>query len=351
MATLANFPMVSQLSGITSNGLPSLNAEFDCVPSSIGAAILWYQGKSQWNSQINPNSIKDAAYSQGYTGGTSAEAYIPFCKSLGFNLSSINGNPSQLVTEAHSQIKAGHPVIFTRDDPYSTNPNYTHVCVFYDEGNGWLAALDPYIASRVQLTDSQWEAKLRFNQIWVLTQINGGNTLLQLSDPMGQHFSEVDATRWHCKDTNVDVAYAHLSFYRQNGGVFRLPLTGEINLAQYPGTALQIYEAAIAAYDPANVFKQRPEGSGPVYLLKLNIAPAQQIIAKPLLAALTEQVTSLQNELSTAKAQAANYETQISELQNELAGKPDTAPLEAKITAYQQALATIENALLSLKGN
>jgi hypothetical protein len=161
--------------------------------------------------------------------------------------------------------------------------------------------------------------------------INQGDLqLLQLSDPMGKFFvdkSAPNAPRWHCVHTNVDIAYAHLSFYRKYEGIFGLPLTGEIYLASLPGTAIQVYERVIAIYDPKKTV-DNPPGAGSVYLLHIDSGVGQEIVAKPL-------VTELNNQIAALKAQ--------------IASNPDVTALQSKLAALQAGLHTLENSIISLE--
>lgn len=160
-------------------------------------------------------------------------------------------------------------------------------------------------------------------------------SMLSLTDPIGQHFIEQASGRWHCKETDVDLVYALLSFYRMYGGLLRLPLTNELYLKQYPDTAIQVFEGGIAAYDPKHII-DAPAGAGPVYLLKISEGIGQQIIAKPLLAELQAQVSSLGNQLASAKAEVAN--------------KPDVSALETELASAKAAFNSIEAVLAQQKG-
>lgn len=171
--------------------------------------------------------------------------------------------------------------------------------------------------------------------------------MLQLSDPIGKYFTaNASGDRWHCTKTNQDIAYALLHFYRSYGGVFGLPLTGEIYLQQYPKAAIQYMERAIVVFDPDRKI-DNPPGAGDCYLLHIDSGIGQQAIAKPLLTAmqsqidaLTKHVALLTDELTTLKAQAT----------------PDTSALETQIanlttqlTAYKQAVQQAETALATVK--
>lgn len=168
----------------------------------------------------------------------------------------------------------------------------------------------------------------------------GETEMLQLSDPMGKYFtSNAAGDRWHCAKTGQDLAYALLNFYRQCNGVFGLPITGELYLAQYPGTAIQVCERAIPVYDPDRKI-DNPPGAGSCYLLHIDSGVGQQLIAKPLLVALQSQVVSLTSELNTLKAQPT---TDTSALEQQIAN------LTTQLNSYKQAIANVEAALAPVK--
>ncbi len=338
MAILARYPQVSQRTTIRPNPDPDPNGDFDCVEASVGSAILWYEGKNQWDETIDPDALKIAAYGEYYTGGTSAARLTAICQKLGYNLYPIdNVSAVAAIQKAHELISSGKPAIFTQQDDYSSNPDYTHVCVFFADGPGNLTCLDPFPLPNgviLQKTDSQWAARLRSTQLWTIEPINTSNgdlKMLQLSDPMGAYFVDKSTANhpcWHCIKTNADLAYAHLSFYRLHGGIFGLNLTGEIYLESLPKTAIVIYERAIAIYDPNNATNTKPYGSGTVYLLRIDEGIGQQIIAKPLIVELNNQ---------------------IEQLKTELAAKPDVTALQAKIAAYEAAIKQVVSIMQPLE--
>lgn len=345
MSILTRFPLVSQLTSTTSDGRPSENSQFDCVPASIGAAILWYQGKTQWDEQINPDTLKDAAYGESYTGGTAAAAYIGVCKSLGYNLYPINGNPVDLVQKAHELIDSGIPVIFTEPDPY-VNPalGWSHVCVWYASGPGNLTALDPYIAAPIQRSDSSWANLVQFNQIWVV-ETTGGLNMLQLSDPIGTMFTDAGGGGWHCPSKNTNLGYGHLAFFRQHEGIFGLPLINETHLSVFPDAqnTIMIYERAIAIYDPTRKF-DNPPVAGDVYLVHIDSGLGQQIIAKPLLASLQAQIDQFKQQITDLQTQRDQLDKQVSDLQTEIT-QLQQAPAQAELDALKTRLASYQNAM------
>lgn len=175
----------------------------------------------------------------------------------------------------------------------------------------------------------------------------GETEMLQLSDPMGKYFtSNAAGDRWHCAKTGQDIAYALLNFYRQHNGIFGLPITGEIYLAQYPGTAIEACERGIPVYDPERKF-DNPPGAGDCYLLHIDSGVGQQLIAKPLLTSLqgqvdtlTKQVADLTSELATLKAQPT---TDTSALEQQI------ADLTTQLASYKQAVAQVEAAIAPVK--
>lgn len=107
--------------------------------------------------------------------------------------------------------------------------------------------------------------------------IIGEDDMLQISDPFAAaHFREVDAHRWHCVPTNMDVALGILKFYREIGGAPRLPLTGEQHDPVHDVT-YQVFEAGVIVFDPDHKL-DHPTGFEPTYLLKLDSELAKKIL-------------------------------------------------------------------------
>lgn len=170
MTTLQGFYMVPQRTQVTGDGKPSNNPNADCVAASICAGAMYLNGIHQLGGQYDPDAFKDAAYSEAYTGTTAAYRYKDYCASLGIKLWNYDSaSNAELVAEAHQQIQAGHPVVFTIPNIYG-DPSYTHVCVFFSEDSTahTLTCMDPWIAEAVTKTDAEWEGLLRYNQVWVL---------------------------------------------------------------------------------------------------------------------------------------------------------------------------------------
>ncbi len=170
MTTLAKFPMVSERTSVTGDSHPSENATLNCVPASILAGAMSLLGKTQMDATFNPDHFKDQVYGQGTVGGENVAPYVPYLKTLGINLSAFKGNPTQLVAESHKAIQAGSPVVFIEPNPYG-NPNYTHCCVFFGEQQGFLTALDPWIAQAITHSDATWTHTLLNNEVWIMEKM------------------------------------------------------------------------------------------------------------------------------------------------------------------------------------
>jgi N-acetylmuramoyl-L-alanine amidase len=133
-------------------------------------------------------------------------------------------------------------------------------------------------------------------------------TMIQIGQDMGMFFTDSGNNRWHCGPKNVDFIGENLNFWRSNNGLGGLPLTNEIYLAQYPGTAIVVCERWIQVYDPIQNGKRQidnPPGAGVVYLLHLDSGVGQQMIAKALTDALQSQIDTLKAQLAVAKAPQA----------------------------------------------
>jgi hypothetical protein len=314
MGVLVNFPALSQLTSITSDGKPSENSQFDCVAASIGMAMLYYQGKTAWDSEINPDMLKDAAYSEGYTGGTAASAYIPICEKLGYTLSPINDTPANLVQHIHQELQAGHPVVVTVPDVYvAASLKWSHVLCMYGELGTGLLAMDPYplpgtsVGHTIHNSDSQWASLLEFNQIWVVTEKEVDVTIT-LSTPGVSQFFEAVPGGWTCLQTGKAVGGAILAEYARYGGTalcgltfLGIPVSSELPVEQLSsspqlaghGIRIQFFERGVLAYDVDHIL-DNPPGAGAVYTVHLYGG----VGSDPLIAQLEKQLVALQKQIA-----------------------------------------------------
>lgn len=155
--------MLNQLNrGDTTDGRPAENYLYDCVPTCIAAMMQYITG-----THFSPDALKDAAYGEAWTNaGTAAVAFVPYASAHGVHLYAIN--EADPIALAHKLIQSGRPALFTRDDPYSSNPGDSHVSVWYSEAPGYLIALDPWNAQSLTMTDQQWRSHLWNNEIWTV---------------------------------------------------------------------------------------------------------------------------------------------------------------------------------------
>lgn len=176
--------------------------------------------------------------------------------------------------------------------------------------------------------------------LWAYLQQQHGDTpnMLTIGSGIGRYFTDANTTppRWHCAQTKADIIGAHLDFYRRYEGIFGLPLLNEIYLAQYAGTAIMVYERAVAIYDP-NRIVDRPPFTDSCYLLHIDNGIGQQLIAKPLISQLNQQIATLQQNLAAAQQDLA------------AAQKPDnTEALTQEINRYKQAYQVVISTLQPL---
>lgn len=151
---------------------------------------------------------------------------------------------------------------------------------------------------------------------------------MQLPSGYSSYFTITDDQHIHCKQTNADLVLGHLAFWLKYDGVFRLPLISEFRVAQWPAVSFQVYEGAIVAYDPQRQL-DHPPTTDACYLVHLDGGPGQQMVAKPLLTTLQQQIDDLTTQLAEAKQQ-------------------DNSALEAQVAAYKQAYTQVEAALAPL---
>jgi N-acetyl-anhydromuramyl-L-alanine amidase AmpD len=157
VATLEGFPMISQLDH-------DINAQFDCVPTSIAAAMQYLTGTA-----FSGSEVKDAVYGAGYQGVTAPGEYIGYCAKHGVLLSPFNGTNVALVAATREQIGHGNPVLLTQIDPYMPiGSGVSHVVAAYACNTNSITVMDPYIDQPVTKSDQQWESDLLSGQIWIV---------------------------------------------------------------------------------------------------------------------------------------------------------------------------------------
>lgn len=322
MAALSNFPLVNQLTPVTGDGKPSENAELDCVAASIVAICRWLLGQPE-NKTFNPDAFKDAAYGDGYTGGTSAERYVAFCKSLGINLYPVDcSSYGAAVATARKLIEDGKPVIFTEDDPYvdTSLPQYagwTHVCVWHATDEAGLTAMDPWGGKNLYKSDATWANVLRSSQLWTAERTN---MIISIDTPgVKAYYKQNDEHTWEViadgASKGLLVRLGMLDLYKRLSASPRdlagltwlgLPLTNEISLGN--GIAKQYFERGCLVYDSAKS-KDSPVKSEAVYTAHVygNNALGQD----PHIPEMLKQIAILQQQLQAALQQPGQNQDQI----------------------------------------
>jgi N-acetyl-anhydromuramyl-L-alanine amidase AmpD len=120
-----------------------------------------------------------------------------------------------------------------------------------------------------------------WDQLWAfLKKVGDAESMLDLTDPVVQmYFTDGGNGSWKCKSNGVILFGGNLTFYRSKGGpaLFGLPLTKEIYLPQYPGTAIVPCERVLIVYDPGRKI-DNPPIEGPCYLLHINSGVGQQLL-------------------------------------------------------------------------
>lgn len=193
---LTGLPLVNQLQSPTTDGQPDENARENCVPSSLAAAFSFLLQR-----QIEPDTIHDLVYGQGYVGVQSAATYVAYAAKLGIRLTPVNGAPAALLPIIHQQLALRHPVIATIPSQWAnpwTGNGYTHVVCFAGAGVGVLRAMNPWGGFWQDENDAWWQARLAYNQIWIVS-------LATEAQPMATPYKTVkgpDGSTWY-EDTRT----------------------------------------------------------------------------------------------------------------------------------------------------
>ncbi len=335
MSELANFPMLSQLTTITGDGRPSENQQFDCVPTSILAGVMWLLGIKAMNAEYNPDSMKDLAYGEGwFNQGTSASAFVTWCAKRGIKLYPVEcPYIATAVTRAHAYIEMNCPVVFTEQDDYAPaqyRDAWSHVCVWYKEDANSLTCLDPYIAQPLTYSNADWRGRLRSPVLWILERLhpqeNDMPLLTKDSPEITRYYQPTSNGGLQLKGTNFVMGAGVAAFYLKYGGVaiFRLIKTGEMPATGHPGVVCVVTEGCIIVYDPKDKNGNRAIDNPPTneacYLMHTDSGAGQRVIADSL-------VKPLQGEIATLKAQ--------------LNAQPSTQ-LQAELAQVKSRLAHIE---------
>lgn len=167
MSELYNFPLRSQLS--IDAGEDGANSEYNCIPVCVCASLEYLTG-----NHYHPDALKDAVYGRAWANeGTSVAAFVPYCLAQGVILFTLPCQHRPLaVIRAREELAKSRPVLFAQQDDYSPgHPDWKHTCVFYKETERELTCLDPYGGFALTHSDTEWAARMRSSNLWVMARI------------------------------------------------------------------------------------------------------------------------------------------------------------------------------------
>jgi hypothetical protein len=318
MSLLQGFPIISQLTTITEDGLPNKDAPYECVATAILAGVMWLDGVHAVGGKYTPDYYKDQAYGEAYIGATSADRYIAVCKQFGVILSSINGTPAQLIQHIHEQLAQQHPVIVTVPDVYvPASYNWSHVLAAYGDNNGLITCLDPYIAKPITRSNAEWEGLLQFNQIWIVEKEAVSIDIHNAE--IARHFKELNAHQWQSIETGKTIRDGMLASYKVEGNrglcgwdVLGEPMSNEIAIDGH-GSSKQFYQFGVRWYNaltkeikPMALYDNGPGTDPRIAEMTATIATLQkQLSSAPDNAALRQHLDAATQELAQAKTLVA----------------------------------------------
>ena len=145
-------------------------------------------------------------------------------------------------------------------------------------------------------------------QLFAFLNQSGGEGMLTINQA-SEFFEEiVPNQRWHCKQTNIDIAYGILNYYRTctqvglNGlSQYGLPLSGEERVPNTRIAILQRFERGVIMYDPSYEVDRVPGLSGACYPAHIDKGPGQD----PRIPHLQSQAAQAQNQMATLQNQQA----------------------------------------------
>lgn len=120
-----------------------------------------------------------------------------------------------------------------------------------------------------------------WDELWAY--LKGANAEVLAISQASDFFVEVTPNeRWHCKQTNIDIALGILAYYRTctqvglNGlSQYGLPVSGEEGVPNTKQAVLQRFERGVILFDPAHEIDSVPGLSGPCYPAHIDKGPGQ----------------------------------------------------------------------------
>lgn len=361
--------LLDQLAPAAIDGLPPVDANDNCVPTSIAEGLHILTGRT-----FDGDELHDAVYGAGYLGPQSASHYVAYCASQGVTLAAHDGAQSDLIATIHSEVSAGHPVVVTMPSQWGTAPadpvhpnGSTHVGVAVGVGSGEIRVMNPWHSFFQDESDAWWQARLCYGQVWPMVKAAGvsmsgvpsgwsddGVTLTGAPAPDGKRYqcghgirAFVLANNWYPGDVPITPEEDVPSVEQGNASIgpgarqFFLE-SGEIGWTQTMNTyrvwqgqeevalhkALESAAAATLAAQAAEASAQSQAASLQSQLTASQAAEAQA--AQNLTAAQQAQQTTTQN-LTAAQAQIDSLKAQVAQLQSQPAPAPTPAPTPAPV--------------------
>lgn len=317
MSELLNFPFVNQLKSPTLDGKFDENAQFNCVPASICAGLRYLTG----NNSFEPDQLKDWAYGEGWVNsGTAASAFVGFCEQHGVKLFNVgHSTPLEAVSDAHTWLARGMPVIFTQQDDYSSQAGFTHVCVWYKDAPGLLTAMDPFGAKSLTYPDAIWVSRLRSTELWIMQKENN------MGVPQGWHDNGTILTA----PNNIPVKLGFRQYVlTHNWDANNYPLAAEEGLSQ-----LELSNPALGGgtWQPFRWTVLEWTAQRGVF----EMWTGQELLA------VRNLVATLQTQIKTLQDQATTLQAQIKTLQDQLAQAQGSADLASQIANLKNCLKQI----------
>lgn len=256
---------------------------------------------------VQCNSEADGAWANGYITANNWWAS-----------SGINPNNVTISIE-HVKSTTDNSADLTLEQKNASFKLIQHICMRHaiptreaDENGGVTGhySIDPVNRSRCPGT-------FPWSDLWQFLN-EQGDSMLSIQQA-AEFYKEVEANqRWHCIQTDIDIAYAILNYYRTctqvglNGlSQYGLPLSNEETVEGYEGIVLQRFERGVICYDPNRENDSVPGLTGTCYPMHIDKGQGQdpRIIAamkKISTVSTTPDVKTVPTTKTTGKTKAGN---------------------------------------------
>ena len=168
----AHFPEIDQLRERAPDGGLSLNAQMNCVPASIAAALEFLTGRS-----YSGEAIKAAVYGAAYIGPTQIYRYLAWVRTQGVHMRPVlSHDPQVLVRSLRALLARGVPVVLSVPGDPSRAPlealhprGVTHVVVAAGfDASGNIRAMNPWGGTWLTGSDAFWAARICYGELWAM---------------------------------------------------------------------------------------------------------------------------------------------------------------------------------------